>query len=111
MSREPSCVWQRSISTEDSCCYSTLVSGATCQLYNVQLRKQAGPQAFPPPYPLSVIHECGDQDGCQADRDEAVLRVLHDKWQDNQVCAKCLEDGPVDVAALDRGDKGKHIKT
>lgn len=75
----------------------------------MQLRKLASPLAFPPPYPRSVIHECSDQDRCQTERDEAVLHVLHDQWQDDQACVERFEDGPVDVAALEGGDQGTHI--
>lgn len=71
----------------------------------MQLRDVAGPLALPPPYPRSVIHKGSNQDGDQAQRDEAVLHDLHDHRQHHQVGVEGLEDGPVDVAALDGGDR------
>lgn len=72
----------------------------------MRLREEAGVPAACQPYLHSVVHNCGDQNHCQAESDEAVLHVLHDRGEDDQVCVERVEDGPVYVAALKRGERG-----
>lgn len=52
------------------------------------------------------MHQGGDQYRSQAERDEAVLHVLHHGGEDDQVGVEGGEDGAVDVPALRRG-RGK----
>lgn len=54
------------------------------------------------PYLHSVMHDGGDYYRCQAERNEAVLHVLHHSRENNQVSVECVEDRAVYIATLKR---------
>lgn len=56
-------------------------------------------------YLQSVMHQSGDEKGGEAECNEAVLHVLHDGRQDDQVRVERVEHGAVDVAALNTGPR------
>lgn len=52
------------------------------------------------PHRHPVVQQRGDEDGGEAEGDEAVLHGLHHGGEHHQVGVEGGEDGPVDVAAL-----------